>query len=136
MRNAMVEACIESVSFLVESSLDVSEGAHAVGGSCDLHAITGNVLHCCKELVGSGPVYRSLFELAVRFYNYGVIMCLSGLLSTMTSLNYSYIVKLLTSCHYCQNTIGLTVPSDSENVPDLINVLLDNLYSSLEVLNI
>ena len=42
----------------------VIPGVNNPGESCDLHSITGNVLHCCKELVEYESIYRRLFDLA------------------------------------------------------------------------
>lgn len=46
-------------------------GAEALAESmsCDLHPGTGNVLHCCKELVGMNATYKNFSKVAVRLYN-------------------------------------------------------------------
>ena len=114
LRNAMVEACVESINTLVRNSndpgepLDLTEGdfkkaakrgdcvANAnPGESCDLHPINGNVLHCCKEMVAFEPVYRRMCDLVAEI---GV-----------ESFPYMYASEL----------------------PDLITSLVDNLFDSL-----
>lgn len=84
--HAMVEACVESINLLLQSSSDPGEPldvesrddvkrafkrgeAVAIvnpGELCDLHPITGNVLHCCEEMGQFQSVYPRLIELVTE----------------------------------------------------------------------
>lgn len=129
MRNAMVEACADSISILLTSSLDAndatrtSKSKHIKGfGShndlndktmatsitasitsidltsfenCDLHPLTGNVLHCCKELSGFAAVYKRMADTALD--------------------------------------INIYVPPNATSVHDLIFSLMENLFTCLKI---
>jgi len=88
LRACMVEACVDSIHTLLASSGDAGAPLQlpsdkpkrgffgttpppivAVanpGEGCDLHPITGNVLHCCKELVAFDVVYSRMVRLALE----------------------------------------------------------------------
>ena len=40
-------------------------GSAAEALTCDLHPGTGNVLHCCKELVGMNPTFKAFLKASV-----------------------------------------------------------------------
>jgi hypothetical protein len=108
LRNAMVEACVDSINILLQSSSDPGDHIDLAtheefkkaykkgeviavtnpGESCDLHPITGNVLHCCKELAAFEPVYRRMCELVseIGVHNNFPYMYASELQDLVTSL--------------------------------------------------
>ena len=108
MRDAIVEACVDSIAQLLvstqgkkttSSSQAVGVVATVGGGeddqlTCDLQPITGNVLYCCKELIHFTYVYRQMYELAME--------------------------------------IDVTMPANAPSLTDLIATLLDNLFKTLQ----
>lgn len=60
LRNTIVEACVKGLEMLLKL---MSENI-STGESCDLHPLTGNLLHCCKELIGFSQVYVQLVDLS------------------------------------------------------------------------
>lgn len=118
LRDAMVEACVDSINVLLSSSsdsgdpIDVENNSEfkksfkqgeiiAIanpGESCDLHPITGNVLHCCKELRVFGAVYSRVCELVSEI---GATHC-----------NFPYMY--------------------ASDLPDLVTSLVDNLFDALQ----
>jgi len=75
IKRSIVHASLNSVVNLISSSYVESFSADKKTNSdtfneslsCDLHPVTGNILHCCKEMMGwVGPVYKKMLELAVE----------------------------------------------------------------------
>ena len=112
MRDAIVEACVDSIAQLLvstqgkktsSSSQSTAVVAAAVAAAaageddqltCDLQPITGNVLYCCKELIHFTYVYRQMYDLAIE--------------------------------------IDVTMPAHAPSLTDLIATLLDNLFKTLQ----
>jgi hypothetical protein len=117
MRDAIVEACVDSIAQLLASTREKDAPAHPAAGaqaaaaaaagagaggggtdseplSCDLQPITGNVLYCCKELMHFTHVYQQMHRLAVE--------------------------------------IDVALPTHAPTLIDLVATLLDNLFKTLQ----
>lgn len=116
LRNAMVEACVDSINTLLRNSsdpgdpLDLTEGDFKKatkrgecvaianpGETCDLHPINGNVLHCCKEMVAFEPVYRRMCdlvaEIGVESFPYMYASELADLLTSLVDNLFDSVVQ-------------------------------------------
>lgn len=123
LRNKLVESCINSIEILLENSLDNSD--KLLDDTCDLHALTGNVLHCCKEFVSSSHLYKRMYELAIQMN-----LAFPPNITSLNDLRSALLDNLYTSIDNKSNRFNLS--SVSEPADRVLNVQKTRLYKIKE----
>ena len=76
LRNSLVESCLTAVSDMVDGITTKMGPNSTPQDTCDLHPITGHVLHCCKEIVSQRNIYARIYGFAVcNMCSICVFMC-------------------------------------------------------------
>lgn len=75
IRDSLLEACVESIVILTNSMSYDGSISYAINKDkkstedgdwiCDLHPITGNVLHCCKQMA-KFKIYKQVISMAIE----------------------------------------------------------------------
>lgn len=108
--------------------------------TCDLHVITGQVIHVCKELTGYTQIYGRFTALAVGFLVAGrvsvciyvcVIECVIECVCSSTDTASCHV-------HVCvciwQTETQIRLPIKASTLPHLTNALVVNLLSNLDAM--
>jgi len=103
IRNSLIESISHSISILFEITSDVNqiintnvihskEKSTDIDDSCDLYPITGNILHCCKEITNFVSIYKLMTDIALE---------IEVNISTQAKLLSDFIFTLLNNLYNC-----------------------------------
>lgn len=65
LRNSLVESCLVAICDMGDAISVKMGNTSTPQDTCDLHPISGHVLHCCKEIISHRNIYARIYGFAV-----------------------------------------------------------------------